>query len=340
MPACGGMRTGESIATPHRAHVPFEPLRFSWDPEPLPKVPLSPDIGHSIIRDKVTPGYSESSLTCGEFLYWKVCRTHSNHPKKAVLKHCKRPGCPTCYQTWASREARSATDLIQAYKDLTGNPYAVRHVALSPPADMVASNGFTWASTDALNWLYDEGNRVQRLLGVTGCLVVPHPYRIKREYWEYIASRKETTENRYEWVMRQDNWDEYVYFSPHLHLFAFGKFMDYKTFKDLTGWLYHNIGYRTGKSLEKSLRYVLTHAWVKGNNKILRAWGSISNRNLGSEIVSKYWEEDVCDEPGCGSLMDRVTIDDTGGTWILGTAFHRVIIKRYFIREKKRKSGG
>lgn len=322
-----------------RVHVPFEPLRFSWDPEPVPKVPLSPDIGHSIIRDKVTPGYSESSPSCGQFLYWKVCRTNPNHPKKAVLAHCKKAACPTCYPSWASRESASAAEQITAFKELTGNPYAVRHIALSPPSDMVSSLGFTWASPDALKWIYAEGNRVQRLLGVTGCLVVAHPYRIKKEYWDRIASRKETTENRYQWVMRQDDWHEYVYFSPHLHLFAFGKLMDYKKFKDLTGWLYHNIGYRSGKDLRNALRYVLTHAWVKGNTKILRSWGAMSNRNFGSEIVEKYWEEDVCQEPGCGSLMDRVFEDEYGGPWLLGTAFHKVVIKRYFIREKKRKCG-
>jgi hypothetical protein len=172
---------------------------------------------------------------------------------------------------------------------------------------------FTEPTSEALQWLYNEGSRVSMLLGVVGCVVVAHPYRIRKEFAR-VVNDSATIEgvNRYIWALRQKNWQDFVYFSPHLHLHAFGRFMDSDDFHKLTGWVYRNHddddkAGREGNELTKSIYYLLTHAWVRDNNKAVRYWGNLSNKRLEMRQVDTIKEPMLC--PGCGVHMVKAPVD-------------------------------
>ena len=166
-----------------------------------------PDIGHSIIRDKVTPGYSEPGQNCGRIRYMDTCSVDPSHYQKPVKFHCKKPGCPICWTTWANREADSLVELIEGYESAIRSAYHARHISLSPPADLVKSFGYTWASPEALKWLYDSGNALIDKLGITAAAVIAHPYRIKDEWKRYINDEaSKSGENRYSWALKQPDW--------------------------------------------------------------------------------------------------------------------------------------
>jgi hypothetical protein len=189
-----------------------------------------------------------------------------------------------------------------------GHRYKARHVSISP--DTVP---FKDATPEALQWLYNEGSRVSAVLGVSGCVVVAHPYRIQQKFARLVndSATKEGV-NRYVWALRQENWKDFVAFSPHLHLHAFGRFMDADDFHGLTGWVYRNHddndkSGREGPELTKSIYYLLTHAWVRDNNRAVRYWGDLSNKRLEMRQIDTIREPLLC--PDCGVHLVKVPVD-------------------------------
>lgn len=139
--------------------------------------------------------------------------------------------------------------------------------------------------TAALAWLYDQTREKAKLLGVTAAITIPHPYRIRPEKKEEVeAAAAVAGKKRYEWALSQPNWADFVYFSPHMHLLAFGRFLTPDDFQKKTGWQYHNhddeTKGRVGDSLRKTLYYLLTHAWVNGNSKIVRYLYGMSTHQM------------------------------------------------------------
>jgi hypothetical protein len=111
--------------------------------------------------------------------------------------------------------------------------------------------------------------------------------------------------NRYEWALNQDNWFELIRYSPHLHMEVYGPLMNSEEFYKKTGWTYtnHDDGVASGRSgveLRKTLYYLLTHAWVKDNHKVVRYWAGLSTHNLrcvdmGFELRSEPCPVCQCD---------------------------------------------
>jgi hypothetical protein len=269
------------------------------------KTLLYPDTGHSIIISKVTPGYSEAKADCGTTKYHATCSSDQYHHSKPVRHHCKRAACPICWTTWADRETKSLTELIEGYESASRTSYHARHVSLSPSAEQIKSAGHTKPTPEALTWLYDTANDLLDELGITATAVIAHPYRIKPEYKRIVNDQaSDSGMNRYTWALSQDNWYDYVYFSPHLHLLCFGKLMCSELFEAKTGWIYRNHKSRSGEDLPKTIRYLLSHAWVQGNSKVVRCWRGMSTRNLGSVLISRICQPVLC--PVCGSPLVQV----------------------------------
>jgi len=137
--------------------------------------------------------------------------------------------------------------------------------------------------------------------------VIAHPYRIKPEMETFVnfASKKEQ-KNRYQWALNQKNWSDYLYFSPHLHLIAYGKFMNSDEFHAKTGWIYknHDDNQKAGRQddeLQKTIYYLLTHAWTKDNSVVLRYWGDLSNKRLQKIQIDERVEPLLC--PECNTHM-------------------------------------
>jgi hypothetical protein len=158
------------------------------------------------------------------------------------------------------------------------------------------------------------------VLGIDAAAVIPHPYRIRPDLEAQVtACAREEGKNRYQWALEQSNWADLVYFSPHLHIIAYGPLMDAAQFHHKTTWTYRNHDDRTnqgrhGEELRKTLYYLLSHAWVNGNHKIVRYWLGMSTHQL-KRVDEGYTRIPVlC--PSCGEVCVETPPDivDSQGT--------------------------
>jgi hypothetical protein len=289
------LHTAGREAAPPTWYPDIQPLDFITDDKP------------------VTPGYGESLPNCGTVRFTITCPDNQEHYTKLRKYSCHKSSCPTCWTTWASRLSKDAESRIDGSRLAYDLAYKARHISLSP--DFVP---FQSPTQDCLKWLYKEGNRLTKVLGITGCAVIIHPYRIRKETetFVYLASKKEQ-KNRYQWALHQENWQDYLYFSPHFHLIAYGKFMDADEFHTLTGWIYKNHddnqkAGREGTELQKTIYYLLTHAWTKDNSVVLRYWGDLSNKRLQKIQIDERQEPilcPVCEKHMVKKLPDSIQFD-------------------------------
>jgi hypothetical protein len=250
----------------------------------------------------VIPGYGESLPVCGSVRFTITCPENQEHYTQLRKYECHKSSCPICWTTWASRLSRDAQLRIDGSRAAYDRLYKARHISLSP--DYVP---FQYPTADCLKWLYKEGNRLTKLLGITGCCVIVHPYRIKEEM-KFLASELASRNkmNRYQWAIKQENPLDYLYFSPHLHLIAYGKLMNSDDFHELTGWIYrnHDDNQKAGREineLRRTIYYLLTHAWTKDNSVVLRYWGDLSNKRLQKIKIDERKEPILC--PICEKHM-------------------------------------
>jgi len=259
-----------------------------------------------------TPGYAEPNPVCGSVRFKVLCPEVPKHFSRENRYSCHRPECPTCWPSWAARAAGRACDTIEGYRAASGINRKPRHVSLSPDPTNVPYEG---PGPEALQWLYDEGRRVVAVLGISAAAVIAHPYRIVPEYEAAVSRMADNAgENRYTWALSQENWRDLVYFSPHLHLLAYGPLMDSDKFHDVTEWIYVNhdddesgdTG-RSGDELKKTVFYLLSHSWVRGNNATVRYWLGMSTRRLKCSDSMTLKKPVFC--PVCGVQAVRVQPD-------------------------------
>ena len=316
---------------------------FTWYPDIQPN--------NTFHVEKVTPGYGISYPVCGDVRFIVLCPDNPHHFLRANHHSCHRPECPICYPSWAGRAADRASSTIDGYKSATGTPYDARHITISPDPMVFP---FLDASTDALRYLMEEGRRVCVTLGITAAAAIPHPYRIKKEY-KHLVSMFAAAEgvNRYVWALRQDNWGDLVYFSPHIHLLAYGPLMDAEEFEHKTGWIYRNHDEggdsgRAGVALVGTVFYLLTHAWVRGNHKAVRYWFGMSSRRLECRLLPAIHEPILC--PVCESHAVTVPPDVVRDINEPGQpvyqdlhnaphAYRKTIVRVYLVRVRKRGTG-
>jgi hypothetical protein len=248
--------------------------------------------------DKVTPGYGQPHPVCGEVRFKITCPQDPSHYQALARHTCHRPACPTCFPSWAARAAKSAVEVLEGYRQVTNHPYTPRHITISPDPRSVP---FTEPTQEALQWLYDEGRKAARVLGVVAAVPIPHSYRIRPD--QEAAIQEAATRagmNRYEYALSLPNWRDLVYFSPHIHMMAYGRLMPSDEFHDKTTWVYHNHdAKKCPRSPGKTLYYLLTHAWVLGNHKIVRYWFGMSTHAL--KRVSEPSTTDPIPCPSCGT---------------------------------------
>lgn len=231
---------------------------------------------------KLTPGYGEAHAKCGTPRFKIMCGPNPEHYQTIARENCKRPACPSCWKGWATRQTKSAAEAVEGYKVLSGSKYDARHISIHPPKEALPDFE---NMAEALQWLNDESRDAAKMLGVTAAISFPHPYRIKPEYEAAILEAAGKDEmKRYEWALSQPNWEDLVYFSPHMHIIAFGHLLNSEEFFKKTGWTYKNHDEdtkgRSGPVLRQTIYYLLTHAWVNGNHKVARRWFGMSTHNM------------------------------------------------------------
>lgn len=251
----------------------------------------------------LTPGYGSTAKSkgldmgfhpCGFVKFMIVCPEDIRHYKEFARKSCFRPACPVCWPIWAAREANRAAERIQGHKEAFKRYNNARHISFSPPPRTIKS----------LDDLLNKARDVMKIAGVEAAAAIPHPYRLLHNELEQIPDRSWT--NRYVEVLGKATWRDFVRYSPHVHAIVSGPLMDSKEFHDKTGWVYRNHDqYAHKRSLRGTLYYLLTHAWVNGNNKAIRYWFGMNNHMLGRVELEPEYKTTPC--PKCKT--DCVKVD-------------------------------
>lgn len=305
----------KSISTPT---IPMSLILNVGDGGGIPPLPsgikdalVSRYIANNVLRgeiksaDLLTPGFLDTSRAdCGTVRAWVRCPTDPSHPSRSVMNYCYRAGCPVCWGKWVSRAAARASDVVEGYRRATRSRYFARHISLSPPMNALPGG---LNEEDVMRWVLNEANRLIDGLGIVAAAIIAHPYRLKEEVKRFVNDASSHAHvNRYVWAQSQPNPLDYLYFSPHVHAQTFGRLTPSDEFEAETGWVYRNHdphGGRDAVGVRRTLAYLLTHAWVRGNAKAVRYWRGMSSHWLGCD-VSKEWKPDTCTV--CGTRRVRV----------------------------------
>ena len=153
--------------------------------------------------------------------------------------------------------------------------------------------------------------------------------RIKEEYQDYAvqlaASLNERREkwkpkyNRYTALTTLENYHDYLYLSPHIHVLAYGKAVTSDEFeRDLMpGWIYKNHtrdekkGEYNGGGYGGILYYILTHSPVIAKKQIIRYWGCLAPKRLKCIKSESALEDEKC--PDCGSPVCPAVFSEPDG---------------------------
>jgi len=256
-------------------------------------------------HQKYTPGYmaSANSGRCGEVLHQVLCPEDPAHFHELHSYTCHRPACPECWTSWASRAASDAADRIEAYGRLNRGR-TPRHISFSPrPGEY---------GPDDLARMLEDLNRVLRRFGCEAAACIPHPYRLAGDAPDDEPDKSRT--NRYRAALDSPDWRDLVSWAPHVHCMIYGPLPSSDVFEDKTGWVYRNhekdtkaARGRSGDELKGTLYYLLTHAWVLGNNAVVRYWFGMSTRKLGRVEDAPQYEDVIC--PVCKACCVKAPPD-------------------------------
>lgn len=276
------------------------------------------------------PGYP----SCSEVIAIKLC-VNPDHPKRVVHNHCGRQTCKECWPTWAHRAAERSADRIRGYVDASGTKYDPWWTVISPPT---ASESLP-EGQKTIDLLYKELDDNLDILGVTAVEIITHPFRIYNSRMrEAIEGAKAKGINKYEWCLQQPHPRDYLYWSPHFHVVGFGFLMDSVSFNKATGWIYKKLRHRPLADLERTLYYLLSHAWYWGPHKrAVRYKRGLSPVNLRVD-EEKHYQIERC--PICNEPIRKMPVDGNGEYWfqdILNAPYSRVQItlRRYRLKKKR-----
>jgi len=257
---------------------------------------------------QVTPGYMNHANTarCGEVLHQVICPEDPAHFRELHSYSCHRPACPECWPSWCKRAAEDASARIEAYGRLNGGR-TPRHIAFSPKPGVYGP--------DDLRVMLEDLNQVLRKFGIEAAASVPHPYRLLVDGDADSDDEPDKPRaNRYREALEAPDWRERVCWSPHVHCIVYGPLPDSKEFEKKTGWVYRNQergpGSRRGRAgdeLTGTIYYLLTHAWVLGNNAVVRYWFGMSTRKLGRVEDAPQYEDVIC--PVCKACCVKAPPD-------------------------------
>jgi hypothetical protein len=333
VPLNGGKGSRRSVGRP--AQEPAERATSSFAKRNRGFPDIQPD-NHST-DEKLTPGNRPEQATakCGEVLFQIVC---PDHPDDKHLRSyaCHGASCPICWESWASRAAEDAASRIEGFQSITGSADP-RHISFSPPPGRYGKGDREKMTQDL--------NHLLKAYGISAMVAIPHPYRLIRGDDDDVP--EESRSNRYRRALDSPSWFNKVYTSPHLHGFVFGSLPPFEEFQAVTGWVYRNHdsvgGGRSGDSLRATLYYLLTHAWVNGNARVVRYWFGISTRRMGRVEMPAVYETVEC--PVCKAPMVKIPPDRYTVEGVLIVVFQdlhnapKATIKRkqwqYYLKSKR-----
>jgi len=200
------------------------------------------------------PAQGQAKSYCMKWVSWG-CNNTKQHPQNKhyaehEVKTCKVANCPKCFESWINRQANRSTRRFSKY--LEDKTYNFRHIILSPPQEQAKEMSY-----DKLKkWL----TFALKVANIKTCAVVFHPFRF------------------------QDQKKSMPYLSPHFHLLVYGKVTNTTEFHNKTQWMIKNKGdMKNEVDIFNCVRYLLSHAGIRGKTHAVRYLGDISYRKLKVE---------------------------------------------------------
>lgn len=190
-------------------------------------------------------------------------------------KSCFNRKCPTCFESWAWREAKRIAHRLSRYE---GRRHRVIHCVASVPRNL-------WYMDPEK--LRNRARSIAKTAGFEGGTVVYHPFR--RACHICGAPREPHSRICPQCGSNQFGW----HYSPHFHFLGFGWiFGEKKELEEVqrSGWVFVNFGVR--ESVVGTAFYELTHCAVyygrTTRTEILRVDGSVSYGVSGRKS-SVHW---------------------------------------------------
>lgn len=230
---------------------------------------------------------------CGDLLPMMCCQ--SCMKVVFVQKQCGMKQCPNCYQKWINDHAfKIAMTIADAKTKNRIRKYPVKHIVFSPSKKLYDLD-IMQLRKRFNKWFKKMG------LGRSGAVVF-HAHRPNAKFWDEYPGRNKDVEDKkkWEWIRDQDNWEDYVEYSPHFHFIGFVWMK-----KPISGddWIYKTISINkenNPKKIYQSVlgiaKYLLSHTVDDRKSKYFMAYlwygylAFVKRKDLDLKMLNE-WEE-------------------------------------------------
>lgn len=229
---------------------PLSKLYPGFEPGGILPIAKSTDLGFA---EWSLPGHGEAYVDCGSWRS-KGCLNVEAHNQEGILESmagkvfvrryqrtCLRAECPTCYESWAGKEAGKVQDRLRR-SPKKGRPI---HLIVSP------------SMLDIARLSYERLRRrsyvISKNSGFKGGSCIFHPFRER--------------EGRRGWEV-----------SPHFHMIGFGWIKGTKEGYERHGWVVKNA--RIRKTVSGTALYQLSHAGIHKHHHTVTWFGSLAYNKL------------------------------------------------------------
>ena len=216
-------------------------------------LPIAKSIFTSWGFEWALPGHGEAYSDCGSWRS-KGCLNVEEHNQQGIFEDmvgkvfvkryrrtCMRAECPTCYESWAGKEAGK----IEYRLGFARPKRRPIHLIVSPPDSAVCSMD--------LVGLRRKSYAIAKKSGFLGGSCIFHPYR-------------------------EDELTKKWYFSPHFHMIGYGWIEHTKEGYESHGWVVKNAGLR--KTVSGTALYQLSHAGIHEKYHTVTWFGTCSYNNM------------------------------------------------------------
>lgn len=267
------------------------------------------------IRVDLTPMMTGTGISrdyCGEKTGSKIVCSGSpdDHHYRVLKLSCHSLGCPICWPSRATELARKSGEKVWAYHVITQG-HTPSHWSFNMAPEMFPSPSL--GDEVLIRKIRMWGVAQAKAAGIIGALILPHAYRIKKEYQAQFSEEaerrnilerknKEITSkwNRYDIVREHKNWRDFVDYSPHVHLVGYGYLLKADKFKSKYGFVYRKHGNLNALSdVQACINYLLSHAPLAKGVQVYSFFGVLANNQLVP--LDEYEEVEVCQD--CGKPM-------------------------------------
>ena len=208
--------------------------------------------------DWVLPGSGEAYADCGS---WRKrgCLEVDLHKQNGLeedfankvfievyRRSCMRAECPTCYESWASRDAHRIEDRLKVVGRKMG---LVIHLTLSPSEKIVSMLPYEKLRAKAYS--------IAKKSGFRGGSCIFHPFRESESGL---------------WV-----------FSPHFHMIGYGWIEWTAEDYELSGWVVKNLGVR--ESVYATAFYQLSHCGISSKFDSVTWFGALAYNKLKIAVI-------------------------------------------------------